>query len=103
MPAATNAFTATGNGNNFSPTVSYQIPAEPFNIAVYGTFVGTVVLEKTFDSGANWIPVFRQGTTTAISYTAPGAEMLCEPEMSVAYRWRCSAYTSGTINTRLSN
>lgn len=103
MVAVTNNFTATGNGDKFAPAASIQVPAEPFNIAVSGTFVGTVVLEKSFDNGTTYIPVNRPGTNTAISYTAPGCEVLYEPETAVNYRWRCSAYTSGTITTRLSN
>lgn len=102
MVAATNALVATGNGADFQPTVSESRTGKGFNIAVSGTFVGTVLLEKSFD-GTTYIAVFRPGTSTAISYTAPGCETLCEPEPGVRYRWRCSAYTSGTINTRLSN
>jgi hypothetical protein len=103
MPSAANAFTGATNGNTFTPTCSMQVPAEPFNVSVYGTFVGTVVLEKTFDNGTNYIPVMHPATNTAVSFTAPGAIVLHEPEISVQYRFRCSAFTSGTINTRLSN
>lgn len=100
--AASNAFTATGNGALFAPKQSEHGNPRYFNVTVTGTFVGTVVLEKTFD-GTNFVAVPRPGTTTAISYTAPGTEIIYEPEVGVQYRWRCSAYTSGTINTRLSN
>lgn len=104
MPTVqSDALTSATSGGTFSPTNSIQIPAEPFNVSVYGTFVGTVVLEKTFDNGTNYIPVLRPNSGTAISYTAPGTEVLCEPEAGVKYRLRCTAYTSGTINTRLSN
>lgn len=101
MVAVTNALTTTGNGSDFQPKTS-EGAAGNFNIAVSGTFVGTVVLEKSFDK-TTYIPVSRPGTGTAISYTAPGAEVLSEPEAGVTYRWRCSAFTSGTINVRISN
>src|SRR5690349_1369743 len=101
MVAITSSFTATGNGADFQPKVSEGAPGT-FNIAVSGTFVGTAVLEKSFDK-TTYIAVLRPATNTAISYTAAGTEILTEPEAGVTYRWRCSAYTSGTINTRLSN
>lgn len=103
MVAVTSAFTGTGNGSVFAPKASEVAHPRGFNIAASGTFVGTVVLEKSFDLGTTWIAVLRPGTSTAISYTTPGAEVLAEPEVGVQYRWRCSAFTSGTINTRLSN
>lgn len=101
--STTGTFGATGNGSSFIPEPAQDLRhVIGFNVAVYGTFVGTVVLEKTYDGGTNWVPVLRPGGNTAVSYTAPSTEVLYEPEDSVAYRLRCSAYTSGTINYRLS-
>lgn len=103
IQTSTGTFAATGNGTAFTPENSQdRRTVAAFNIALYGTFVGTVLLEKSFDAGVNWIPVYRPATATAVSYTAPGAEVLAEPEDGVQYRWRCSAYTSGTVNYRLS-
>jgi len=101
--AITGTFGATGNGTSFVPEPAVDLKhVVGFNVAVWGTFVGTAVLEKTYDAGVNWIPVLRPGGNTAVSYTAPCTEVFYEPEDSVAYRLRCSAYTSGTISYRLS-
>lgn len=101
--AVTGSFGATGNGSSFVPEPAVDLKhVVGFNVSVYGTFVGTAVLEKTYDAGVNWIPVLRPGGNTAVSYTTPSTEVLYEPEDSVAYRLRCSAWTSGTINYRLS-
>lgn len=74
----------------------------PFNFDVAGTFVGTVVIERSFDSGTTWSVVSRDTAGNQCAYTAPASFSLMELESSVQYRTRCSAYTSGTINTRLS-
>jgi hypothetical protein len=102
MSAATGSFNGTANGADFVPNRAANETARQFNVSVWGTFVGTVVLERSFDSGANYIPVLRYCTNTAVSYTAPSSEVLPEPEGGVIHRLRCSAYTSGTINWRLS-
>jgi hypothetical protein len=101
VAAVTGSFTATGNGNTFLPNTGRVNVNSGFNVAVYGTFVGTVVLERSFDNGVNYVPVLRNGT--AISYTTPSSETIYDPEGDVLYRFRCSAYTSGTANYRLSN
>lgn len=101
VQSATGSFSATGNGATFVPNTGRVNVNCGLNVSVYGTFVGTVVLERSFDGGTNYIPVLRNGT--AISYTAPASEVMYDPEGDVIYRLRCSAYTSGTANYRLSN
>ena len=103
MQNVTGSFSATGNGLPFAPNAAAINPDVQFNVSVYGVFVGTIVLERSFDFGTNWIPVLRYCSNTAVSYTAPSSEVLPEPEGNVQYRLRCSAYTSGTANYRLSN
>jgi hypothetical protein len=73
-----------------------------FNLAIWGVFVGTVVLEKSFDGGATFIQCINRQTQTAVSFTAPAAMSFDEPEPGVLYQLRCSAFTSGTVNGRLS-
>lgn len=72
-----------------------------FNVSVWGTFDATVALERSFDGGSSWIRVtFSDGN--AITYTAAASAVWSEPEFGVSFRLRCSAYTSGSINWRLS-
>lgn len=71
-----------------------------FNIDVSGTFVATVAVERSFDDGATARAVTVNGT--AITRTAAASESLSEDENGVLYRLRCTAWTSGTVNLRIS-
>lgn len=73
-----------------------------FNVAVTGTFVGTALLVCSFDGGATWVPVINKHTGTNTTFTAPGALQEDEVEPGVLYGMICTAFTSGTINYRLS-
>lgn len=73
-----------------------------FNCAVWGTFVGTVALQCSFDGGTTWIPAFNKQTGAAITFTGPAAMQKDECEPGVLYRVQMTAYTSGTANYRLS-
>lgn len=73
-----------------------------FNASLFGTFVGTVQLQRTFDAGTNWLPCGEDAAGTAATYTAPVSVEVYEPEPGVFYRWACTAYTSGTVSYRLS-
>jgi hypothetical protein len=72
-----------------------------FNVQIWGTFVATVVLEQSSDGGVTWVPEVSRFTNTAISFNAPAALSVIEPEPGVQYRLRCSAFTSGTVNWRI--
>jgi hypothetical protein len=73
-----------------------------FNIVLWGTFVGTVNVERSFDGGTTFVPVARDTTGTAMSFTAPASLAVSEPERGVLYRLNCTAWTSGSISYRLS-
>lgn len=73
-----------------------------FNIVLWGTFVGTVTVERSFDGGTTFVPVARDTSGTAASFTAPTSLSISEPEKGVLYRLNCTAYTSGTASYRLS-
>lgn len=73
-----------------------------FNVAVWGTFVGTAQVVTSFDGGATWIPVVNKRTGANITFTTPGAIQEDEVEPGVLYGLICTAYTSGTINWRIS-
>lgn len=89
------AFTATGQSTS-APVKGY------YNFAIYGTFVGTARLERSFDAGSNWVPVSLDALGDPASYTVPVSVTGFECENGVLYRVNCTAYTSGTINYRLS-
>ncbi len=69
------------------------------------TFVATVQLERCFDGGKTWLPCNIGGSGTLASYNVgtPVSLTFGEPERGVLYRFNCLAYTSGTINYRLSS
>jgi hypothetical protein len=73
-----------------------------FNVAVWGTFTGTLTLQNSYDGGANWIPVINKHTGQNITFTAPGALQEDEVEAGVQYRLAMTAYTSGTASYRIS-
>lgn len=73
-----------------------------FNVAVWGTFVGTAQVQCSFDGGTTWIPVVNKRTGSNITFTAPGALQEDEVEPGVLYRVACTAWTSGTISYRIS-
>ncbi len=90
----TGTFTATG----VSP---YFVVYGPFNISVWGTFSGTVLVQRSFDGGTTWLT--RTDTPSGSgSFTASTSFALSEPERGVLYQLDCSAYVSGTVNYRMS-
>ena len=99
MSVVIGSFGATGN--SIALTAQPNLVRIGLNVSVWGTFVGTVALQRSFDSGVTWLPLTAAGVATA-SYTAPASEQVNEPEAGVEYRFACTAYTSGTINYRIS-
>ncbi len=101
-------FTATGRSGNANAGINAGQNPQPavfkdvFNAALWGTFVATVRLEKSFDGGTTWLPVSKDASGSAASYTAPCALGVYEPEHNVIYSWNCTSYISGTINYRIS-
>jgi hypothetical protein len=91
-PGVTNASVTTGTDN-----------AATFTGAAIN-FSGTIQLEKSFNGGATWSLANIAQTGTIAQWTAgtPLSQTFSESEKQVLYRLNCIAYTSGTINYRLS-
>lgn len=87
----------TGIGNSPAAQASGGL-----NVVAWGTFVATLVLERSFDGGTVYVPVLNQDGFTSTELTMPGSLWRFEFEAGVLYRWRCSAFTSGTVKYRLS-
>lgn len=94
-PLVTGTFAATGQS---SGAVFYG----DFNVSIWGTFVATVQLQRSFDGGSTWIPCCQDATGALANYSAPMSMIASEPEHQVFYRVACTAYTSGAVNYRLS-
>jgi hypothetical protein len=94
-------FTATGqssvktNGGlpNFKGT---------FNLSLWGTFVATVQVERSFDDGVTWLPLSRDVLGSVMTFVQPVTLSLYEQEAGVQYRLNATSYTSGTVNYRIS-
>ncbi len=66
------------------------------SVTVWGTYVGTVVLEKSFDGGTVWhIQNEFPDTDTVRTIT------IREVEYNVDYRFRFAVYTSGDPDVRI--
>lgn len=68
------------------------------------TPVATVQVERSFDGGKTWVVVGVGGGGAAAVYANPASISIQggEAEKGMAYRLNCTAYTSGTINYRIS-
>lgn len=89
---AVSALTATGQSAALTP-----IAGRPFNVTISGTFSATAQIERSFN-GTTWFAVL----TDALRQTLPPSFSLTETEVGVQYRVNVTAFTSGTVNIRLS-
>ena len=71
------------------------VTSKLFNFSLWGTFVATVVVQRSFDGGTTWLDVD--------TFTAPTEEVGMEATGAL-YRAgvKTGAFTSGTANVRLS-
>lgn len=99
----TGTFVATGQSVAFRPDGIDDRVGAAFNISLWGTFVATVTVERSFDKGTTWLPLTVGGSSSLYTYTAPVSETLEEIEADVVYRLNCTAFTSGTVNYRISS
>ena len=74
----------------------------PFSVAIWGSFVATLLVQKSFDGGATWIPYGADNSGVIPALSAPVAFRAIESELGVNYRLACTGFTSGTVNYRLS-
>lgn len=109
----TTAYTtaATGISTSFAPQIAPgSTPAVtsnpiPFNINIdtfRGSFVGTVIVQRSVDNGTSWgaviFPSATSQNSTAFSGTSFGLSVqLTETQSGALYRVIVSAYTSGTL------
>lgn len=98
------AFTGTGQSASFTCW-------GPFNLVIYGlagpngNWNATVRLERSFDGGVTWVVCGIGGGGQQAQWNTPNQDVsvvAAEPEKGVLYRLNCTAYTSGTINYRMS-
>ena len=78
--------------NTFTAGATYN---GHFNLSIWGTFVATVFVQRSFDGGTTWLDV--------ASYTGPVEDYGFEQENAL-YRAgvKTGGFTSGTVNVRLS-
>lgn len=66
------------------------------NLSIYGTWVGTVTVQRTFDDGTTVLDV--------VTYTSNAERLVEDHEHGIKYRVgiKTGDFTSGTANVRLS-
>ncbi len=77
------------------PGWSPNLGRRPFDLAISGTFQGTLALQLSYDEGATWLD-------TGDSYTTAGVHV-CEVGTPCLIRcgFKSDAYSSGSANVRL--
>ncbi len=85
------SFTATGNGPH-----GIGGHLDLLTYAVSGTFVGTVILEKSSNGGLTWQQLVTVTGSASVTFLVESPD-----RADVWFRFRCSAYTSGTIVTTI--
>ena len=73
--AVTGSFTATGTSSWISSSTDSLL-----TVALWGTFVGTVAVEMSFDGGTTAIALSRDAIGTATSFTAPAVVAITSDE-----------------------
>jgi len=85
---------ATGNSDS-------AVFAGHFNVTLTGTWTGTALLQRSFDTGSTWSTASVDGAGTNASYTGNVSVVAFEPERNVLYRINFTR-SSGTLTVRLS-
>ena len=80
---------------------SAQVYGRYLNVTLWGSFDAMVQLERSFDGGTTWHPC-TDNAGTVQTWSVPMTIVIEEPEDGVLYRLNCTAYTSGTVNYRVS-
>lgn len=90
--------TGTFSGTGQSTT---QVLWGVFNLFIYGTFSGSVQLERSWDTGVTWVPVSASQLGTTAAYTYPISLSFQEIEPGMLYRLNCTSFSSGPIQYRI--
>jgi hypothetical protein len=86
------SFTANGQ-----TSVAAEFIGE-FAMMIGGTFIASVLLERSPDNGVTWFPCSLDPEGTPAQYTAPCSVDVASRVHPMQYRLRVTAYTSGTVN-----
>ncbi len=90
MTTVNKSFTAVGAG------IALLVRAKrSFTYSLSGTFAGTAVLETSHNGGETW--------NTILTKTAGVTGTLAFDHRDTYVRWRCSAFTSGTLVTQVAD
>lgn len=90
----TGSFITTGQSPSFIP-----LAGRGFDIVIFGSFVGSVQLERFLDGV--WSPITAAGVQLYI-WSAPASENNEEDQYQVPFRLNCTALASGTIDYSIS-
>jgi hypothetical protein len=93
LPKETGLVTATITAQNTFSDGLYTKGS--FNLSIWGTFVATITVQRSFDLGSTWLDVD--------TFDAPIETVGTDPEAVVVYRAgvKTGDFTSGTVNIRI--
>lgn len=94
MASVTKSFTAAAQVS----TSLFVKHGDSFTVSITGTFVATLILERTLNGGQGWDQVASYTTTAS-----PTILVETRTGKPASYRLRCSSYTSGTAVTTLTD
>jgi hypothetical protein len=97
----TGAFTGTGMGAALAVSHGNFENPPGLTATIWGTFSGTIVLQRSQDNGNTWVTISQSAAGTPVSYTASCDLNISDPVVGDMYAWNCTVYTSGTINWSL--
>lgn len=104
QPGVSGNAPVTGSFSSATTSAAFiPLAGRPFNVSVSvpSSFVGTVQLERCFAGESVWRPMTAAGVQLYV-WSSAASEPAEEAEFGVSYRLNCTAYTSGTINYRIS-
>lgn len=97
----TGSFTGAGSSEALVPTLTREFGWGQFNVAIWGTWTGSIDLELSFDGGTTWIKA-SQPDLTAATFTTDVTFIAQQVEAGMQWRLTATDLSAGEAFYRLS-